>query len=202
MPWPALTVSFWEKLEKWDHWLFSKVNSEWTNGLFDLILPYLRDSVLWVPLYLFVLVFMMVNFGKKGLWWCVAFIIAVSAADLIGTRIFKYGFERTRPCNELGMQVRLLIRNCPGGYSFVSNHAANHFALATFAAITIGGLARKWMYLFYLWAAAIAYAQVYVGVHFPSDILGGALLGTITAYLSTRAFRRKMGTFNMDNLAG
>jgi undecaprenyl-diphosphatase len=94
--------------------------------------------------------------------------------------VFKYGFDRIRPCNNPDVQSHLrLLVGCPGGFSFTSNHAANHFGMATFLFLTFRHLFKNWMLLAFLWAASIGYAQVYVGVHYPSDIAGGMALGII-----------------------
>lgn len=198
---PFLALSIWQRLEEWDRWLFLQLNGQWTNPAFDAVLPYLRDSVLWAPLYLFLLVFVWLNFGRAGAWWSLLFICSVALADMAGTKIFKEGIQRLRPCQdpEFFQQVRLLLKHCSGSYSFVSNHAANHFALATFMYLTFRGLFRRWTLLVYLWALVIAYAQVYVGVHYPLDALGGAGLGVMAGLLTAFLFRKKWGTLTLDN---
>src|SRR5687767_917637 len=136
-----LQMTLWQKLDAWDKWLFIKLNSTYTNSVFDFILPYFRDSVFWAPLYIFILIFITVNYGKKGWWWSVGFICTVALADMIGARIFKDGFERLRPCSDpyFFQHVRLLLKHCSGSYSFTSNHAANHFGIATFMIVTLRG---------------------------------------------------------------
>jgi membrane-associated phospholipid phosphatase len=198
----ALTVSLWQRLEDWDKWLFIKLNSQWTNPVFDTLLPYFRDPVFWVPVYLFVLVFISLNFGKKGIWWSLAFVCTIAITDLVGARVFKEGFQRLRPCYdpEFSFHVRLLLKQCSSSYSFVSNHAANHFGMATFAVLTFRGIFKKWMYLAYVWAFFIAYAQIYVGVHYPLDILGGAVLGMLAGSLTAWLYHKKWGSFNFDQL--
>ena len=197
----VLTISFWQRLEEWDQWLFVKLNSQWTNPVFDIILPYFRNSVFWAPLYIFILAFIALNFGKKGFWWSVAFLCTVALTDLIGARIFKEAFHRFRPCQDpdFMFHVRLLLKECSGSFSFVSNHAANHFGIATFALLTFRGIFKKWMYLAFAWAFLIGYAQVYVGVHYPLDVLGGAVLGISIGILTAWVFHKKWGTFNLDN---
>jgi undecaprenyl-diphosphatase len=196
-----MSVSLWQRLDDWDKWLFIKLNSQWTNSFFDAVLPYFRDASFWAPLYLFILVFITINFGKKGLWWSLAFICTVALTDIIGARVFKDAFERLRPCQdpEFMNHVRLLLKECSGSYSFVSNHAANHFGIATFAVLTFKGVFKKWMCLAYVWAFLIVYAQVYVGVHYPLDVLGGAGLGVSVGFLTAWIFDKKCGTFNLDN---
>jgi undecaprenyl-diphosphatase len=197
----ALTISIWHRLDEWDKWLFIKLNSQWTNPFFDSVLPFFRNSVFWAPLYIFIAAFIAFNFGKKGLWWSLIFISTVAITDLIGAQILKTALRRPRPCQdaEFMIYVRLLLKQCSGSYSFVSNHAANHFGMATFAFLTFRGIFKKWMYLAYLWAVFIAYAQVYVGVHYPLDVIGGGILGILVGTLTAQIFQKKCGSFNLDN---
>lgn len=194
-----LLFSFLQKIDALDKRLFIQLNSGWTNPLFDWILPYFRDSVFWAPLYLLMMTFMLLNYGKKGLWWSIAFLCTVAIADMVSGRVFKEGFERLRPCRDpfFSQHVRLLVKSCSGGFSFTSSHAANHFGIATFVSITMYPTFKKWVYLFYLWAFFISYAQVYVGVHYPTDILGGATLGVLAGLLTASIFTKKAGTINL-----
>ncbi|MBK5270265.1 MAG: phosphatase PAP2 family protein [Bacteroidia bacterium] len=189
-------TTLWQKLEEWDKWLFIQINSHGANPFFDVIMPFLRNPPYWAPLYLFMLVFVLVNFKSKGLWWAVFFIATVSLTDMIGTNIFKYGFQRIRPCNnpDLLTHLRLLVR-CPSGYGFVSNHAANHFGMATFLFITFRHLFKNWMWLAFLWAGSIAYAQVYVGIHYPFDIVGGTALGIVFGTFTGLIFNKYFKLF-------
>lgn len=192
----ALTVSFWQRIADWDRSLFLTLNGDLVNPVFDAVLPFLRDSVFWAPLYLFIMAFIFLNFGRKGLWWAVAFLSTVAIADLLGTYAFKETIQRIRPCNEpmLREQVRLVLQRCPGGYSFLSNHAANHFGLATFMVLTFRPIFKEWIFAAYVWAFLISFAQIYVGVHYPLDILAGALLGTGAGYLTASVYRHNFGT--------
>lgn len=192
-------ASLWQQLDALDKRLFLQLNSDWTNPVFDLVLPYFRDSVFWAPLYLFLIAFMLLNWGKKGLWWSIALLCTLAITDMVGAKVFKEGFQRLRPCNDPAFfqQVRLLVRHCSGGYSFTSNHAANHFGIATFVSITMYPTFKRWIYLFYLWAFFISYAQVYVGVHYPLDVLGGGLLGGLAGLLTASVFTQKAGTINL-----
>jgi len=194
-----LETSIWQHLDAWDKKLFVLLNSKWTNPFFDTVLPYFRDSVFWAPLYLFLLVFIAVNYGKKGWWWSLAFICTIAIADMVSSRGFKIAFERLRPCQDPFFfdQVRLLLKGCSGSFSFTSSHAANHFGMATFASITLFQTFGRYIYLTYLWAFFIAYAQVYVGVHYPLDILGGAAVGTLAGVLTASVFNKQVGSFTL-----
>ena len=187
-------ATFLQKLEQWDQWLFMKINGEWTNPMFDSLMPFLRSPFCWVPLYIFLLVFALINFRTKGLWWSVFFLSTIALTDLAGTYLLKHNFYRLRPCNDpdFYLNVRLLLKQCGGGSSFISNHAANHFGMAAFFFVTFNKFFKKWAWIAFLWAALISYAQIYVGVHYPLDVTAGALLGiifgTITAYIFNKRF--------------
>jgi len=83
--------------------------------------------------------------------------------------------------------------HCGSGYSFTSSHATNHFALAVFIFLTLGKLGWYFRWPFILWATIIAYSQVYVGVHFPLDIISGAILGTLIGFILAILFNRYVG---------
>ena len=195
-----LASSLWQKLEQWDQYLFVLINSKGTNPVFDFILPYFRDAVFWAPLYTFIIAFIFLNYGKKGMWWAVAFLCTVALADIVSSRFFKVYFERPRPCWDpiFSQQVRLLLKHCSGSFSFTSSHAANHFGIATFLSVTLFPTFGRWIYLSFLWAFFISYAQVYVGVHYPLDIAGGAAIGTLAGLLTAWVFNNKWGSFTLN----
>ncbi len=194
-------ITFWQKLVQWDQLLFEKINSDWSNPFFDAVMPFLRNSLNWMPLYLFVLVFVVSNFKIKGLWWFVFFLSTIAFTDMTGTYAFKHEFERPRPCNDpfFADHVRLLLKQCAGGYSFISNHAANHFGMGAFFFITFRHLLKGWAWVGLFWAFLIAYAQVYVGVHYPLDVFAGALLGLAFGITTGSFFNKRFGFAIFDD---
>jgi membrane-associated phospholipid phosphatase len=178
-----------------DHALFSSINGKWTNPLLDSVMPWVRHSNNWIPLYVVLLSFIMYKWGKKSWKWLVLVALNVTLTDQISSHLFKPFFHRLRPCAdpELMQQSRLLLDHCSGGFSFTSSHAANHFGIAVFLVVTLQPLLKNFRYLFLVWAALIAYAQVYVGVHFPLDILAGALIGIIVGYFNGKLFHKWQG---------
>lgn len=196
----VLLASVWQRLEQWDRWLFLQINSRMTNGFFDAVLPYFRDAVFWAPLYLFVLVFVIANWGRKGWLWSLALVCTVALADMTSARLIKELVQRPRPCwdPEFFTNVRLLLKHCNHSFSFTSNHAANHVGIATFISLTLYPTFKKWVYLIYVWALFVCYAQIYVGVHYPLDILGGAGVGTLAGLLTANIFNQKAGSFTLD----
>ena len=178
-----------------DRDLFLKINNSWTNSFFDNVFPWWRDASTWMPLYLFLLLFIFINFGWKAWPWLLTLIITVSLTDQLSSNLLKNWVNRPRPCNDetLWMHVHLLINRCPSSGSFPSSHATNHFGVAVFLYITLHKYLGKWSLLFFVWAATISYGQVYVGVHFPLDIIGGAIIGSIVGYLTSSFFIRRIG---------
>ena len=183
-------MAFPEAIQKLDaYWLYL-VNRRWSNPVFDTVVPWLRYQEVWYPFYIFLIAFALINFGKRGAWWIAGFIATIGLSDTVSSRLIKLSVERLRPCNNVDVLqfLQLRVTHCSGGYSFTSSHAANHFAMATFIAITlqpIVGNKIKWVYV---WAASIAYAQVYVGVHYPIDVLSGTLVGIAIGWVTGNYF--------------
>lgn len=124
--------------------------------------------------------------------WMVLLFVAVliTLSDQISVHAFKNVFERLRPCHTPDLIfVVHTVEKCGGQFGFVSSHAANSFALAFF----ISGLLRKsyrWVpYLMYGWATLTIYSRVYLGVHFPGDVLGGAILGMFIGWVVLKGFQ-------------
>lgn len=165
------------------------------NPLFDSVMPLLRTSYSWAPLYLFLFVFAILNFKWNGVWWSLFFICTVSITDIISSRIFKEAFERLRPCQDPDFleHVRLLVNHCSGTFSFTSSHAANHFGMATYFYFTSRHLIHGWAWIGYIWAVLISFAQVYVGIHYPLDVICGALLGLCFGLFIGMFFNKRFG---------
>ena len=119
----------------------------------------------------------------------VFFTMTFAVADFTSSSIIKKEVMRIRPCNDITFkdQVKLRVR-CGSGYSFPSSHATNHFALGMFLLVVFR---KRWKPIVWLslgWAASISFAQIYVGVHYPIDILAGATLGSIIGFLTASLF--------------
>lgn len=165
-------------LLNWDRQAFYFINHTLGNPVFDLVLPWVREKLLWIPLYLFIIVFSLARYKLKGLYIILALIVAAAMSDLISAHLIKLLVQRLRPCNDRLMDTMITVRiACGNGYSFVSSHAANHFAVA---GVLMGVFGRRWKWVIpasFTWAFMICFAQVYVGVHYPIDVTAGALLG-------------------------
>jgi undecaprenyl-diphosphatase len=184
-----------EAIKQFDYALFAKMNGQWHNSFFDVFFPFIREPTLWVPFYFFLVVFITLNFGIKGWIWVLFFLINVSISDYTSSTIIKQHLFRLRPCHDpfVAENIRFLVSYCPGSSSFTSSHAVNHFAAAMFIFTTFKKtISAKWAVLF-LWAFAICYAQVYVGVHYPFDVFCGAIAGVILGYIPAKIFNAKFG---------
>lgn len=183
-------------LKEWDTWFLLKINRDWSNSFFDQVLPIWRNQNTWLPLYAFLFFFVVLNFEWKSyLPWIIGFVATIALCDQVSSGILKDWVNRTRPCNDplLMYRINFLLNYKPTGGSFTSSHATNHFGMAFFIYHTLKNYFNKWVYLFFFWAATISYAQVYVGVHFPLDVICGAMLGTLLGSLVAMVFHRYFG---------
>ncbi len=166
-------------IKKLDTEIFLFCNSK-HNAFFDIIMGWASSRYIWIPLYLFFL-FLVFKYAGKRLWLvAIVCAILITASDQISVHCFKLVFLRYRPCHNLLIQNLLHLNgDCGGKYGFISSHASNSFALATFLAFYFKDKIKHFGVLIFLWAALVSYSRVYNGVHYPADITLGALLGML-----------------------
>lgn len=176
-----------------DRHLFFLVNGQWHAPWLDMLLAFMRNPYFWAPLYLFLLTFMPFNFEWKGWWWLLFFAGTFALTDAVCGNVLKEMFVRYRPCNDpLMVHATRSLVPCAGRHCFPSNHAANHFALGMFMFLTLRRRFGSWMWLALAWAFLVSYAQVYVGQHYPSDVIAGSLFGLLTGTLTGRIYNTKI----------
>ncbi len=190
-----------EWLTNLDRKLFFFINHDTVNSFFDAVMPVMRTANTWLPLYVFLIAFATINFGKKGWWWVLFAGCAVFLCNYISSDMIKENIWRMRPCSDtvIGKQVRFIVEYCPTSSSFTSSHAANHFGMAAFIFFTGRHIAGKWLALFFAWAFIIIYAQVYVGVHYPLDVLVGGIIGLSAGYTIAHIYNKRFGMLTFDN---
>lgn len=179
-----------EYIKHIDQQLFFIINRGFANQFFDFLLPLMRSKYFWSPLYLFLIVyFIKSNRPRKAFLTILFLVITFALTDFVSAGIIKEYVQRLRPCND--PEIMGYVRNfvgCGSGYSFVSSHATNHFGMATFLGLYF--IDKRWIGVsFKVWAAIISFSQVYVGVHYPLDVLCGMILGIAIAHLTFYFYR-------------
>jgi undecaprenyl-diphosphatase len=165
-----------------DQSIFWFLNTTTANPLLDKVMPFITERDNWFLLYIFLFFFFFLKLGKYGAVVSIVVILAVTLVDQTTSSILKPLFERLRPCHELE-GVRLLV-GCGGKYGFPSSHAANFFAAATVFSVFFP----KYKILYLVIAFLVAYSRVYVGVHYPSDVIAGSLVGALGAFILCRLY--------------
>ena len=180
-----------EKLIHIDQELFLFLNGM-HNRFFDFIMYWVSAPITGIPLYLF-FIYLIYKFHPKQWWiYLIMLIVSVGAADWTSVHLFKDVFHRLRPCHNTELQgmVHIVRDHCGGKYGFVSSHAANMFAIATFMFLSLRKKIKNIGIYLYVWAGIIIYSRIYLGVHFPADVLAGSILGSSISLLFFGIIRR------------
>lgn len=187
-------MSIWERLDAVDRGVFLAINGAYAPWA-DTLMETLSNMFVWFPLYLALLFVLRRRFGWKGLAWSALLIAAmVVCSDKGSVLLFKETVMRLRPCHEPALQglVHLGHAGCGGNYGFVSSHASNHFAIALFLIGVLRGRPRWAASALLAWALLIGYSRVYLGVHYPGDVIVGALYGSLIGAIFATLHRLSM----------
>lgn len=180
-----------ESILQLDLTLFWLINDQLSNDYFDVILPIARAKTTWIPVYAFICFFTFFNKKfREALLYILILLVVILLCDNLSSSILKPIIARLRPCNnpDIYESVNLLV-HCGTGYSLPSSHATNHFGLSMFLYFGVVKESRILGYLLIVWAAVISLAQVYVGLHFPLDVLIGGLLGSVIGYVFYKFYK-------------
>lgn len=172
--WDAFFIGAKQMLEFLRHMdtsLFVFFNQTLANPVFDVIMPFITDKRTWIPVWLITIVLLLWKGGRRGRWAVLTAVLAFGLADPLVSRILKPLVHRIRPCNVLE-GVHLLVHKSRG-LSMPSAHAANFFALAA----VFSYFYRRFQWILWSLAFLVAYSRIAVGVHYPFDVLVGALVG-------------------------
>lgn len=145
----------------------------------------LTNQLTWIPFFLFIIYILSKNYKRQTLWILLGVVIAITLSDQLVSGIMKPLFERLRPSHSPDLEVMVhTVNGYKGGlYGFASSHAANSFGLAMF----LWRASRdkiKWIWVMFVWAVLFSYTRIYLGVHYPGDIITGGLLGAGFGYLT------------------
>ena len=172
----------WEAFTALDQRLFLALNG-WHGPWFDALMDTITYKYTWIPLYLFLIVWAVRQHKVRVYPVLVTAIAAVGLADRLASGLLKPWVARPRPCHEPALSGLVhLVGGCGGAYGFVSSHAATSFALAVVLSRLLGQKTPL-MHGLYLWALVYSYSRIYVGVHYPGDVIGGALVGLLAGTL-------------------
>jgi len=169
-------MSLFEQLLEFDKNLLLCLNSYHTP-LWDNFFWIITTTSVWLPLYFTLAYIFIKNHSIRGIWFIIFIAILIVLSDQISSTVFKVYFERLRPSREPFLRdIVHIVSNKRGGmYGFVSSHAANSFGLAMFLSLVFRN--RWFNATIFSWAAIFSYSRIYLGLHYPGDILGGAVLG-------------------------
>jgi len=182
-----------QTISNWDKSAFLYLNS-FHNNLMDYVMTLFTLTPVWFLFYGVILFLIIRRYSRKAIPVIVALVLMILLADQF-SNLFKHVFMRLRPSNDPGVApLAHVFFNAGGLYGFVSAHAANAFSFATFSALLFRS--RGYAIFIYPWALLIAYTRIYLGVHYPGDILGGAVLGVLVGlgvfkvliFLESKAF--------------
>ena len=179
-----------EALSTIDTDLFLFLNGLHTDWL-DKVMIAVTQMWVWMPLYLLLIYWTVKQYGKRCWWIFLVVGIVVLCSDQLSAHVCKPLFQRLRPCYNPDLQDLIYLpKGMAGGrYGFVSSHAANTFAVAAFLTPALREN-RKWMgILLYFWAFISSYSRIYLGFHYPGDILCGAILGILIGLILWKVFQ-------------
>lgn len=177
-----------DTLQQLDTSLFLFLNDLHAASLDDFMLS-ISGRFFWIPFYFLLVVKLYKKYEVRSVIYIVIFaVLLIVASDQGSVHLFKNVFQRLRPChNETLQQSIHLLKSCGGQYGFISSHAANTFALAVFVGVLLNN---SWLVGLLIWALVVSYSRIYLGVHYPGDILVGGLYGSLLGFLFNKGLKR------------
>nr|MBI1230699.1 phosphatase PAP2 family protein [Cytophagales bacterium] len=168
---------------EWDESLFLYLNSIRTDWM-DPVMLALTGRLIWLPLYAFLIYLIFKWYGTVGFWYVGGIALLILLADQTTSGFMKPYFGRLRPCHDPRWEGMIFnYAGCGGRFGFASSHASTTFSVATYLFLIFRGKIRSMAWLF-VWSGTISYTRVYLGVHYPLDIVVGAFVGVASGYIT------------------
>ena len=189
-----------QQLKAWDEQLLLFLNHYHADWL-DPVVFLITRTEFWIPLYLLLLFVTFRHYRKEGWLVLIGVAVAILLADRITSGLMKPLFLRLRPSHEPALEGLLhLVNDYRGGaYGFASSHAANTMGVAFFFYMLFRNVTR-WISMMFIWAIIMSYTRIYLGVHYPGDILIGALVGILSGYAGFKVFRALQSRLHKDSV--
>lgn len=177
-----------DKIVSWDQELFLFLNSFHTASI-DPVMLWVSEKYTWIPFYAVILAFIIWHYKVRSIVVLIGVALVILFADQLTSGFMKPFFERLRPCHEPVLEgLVYLAKGCGGKFGFASSHAANTFGVAMFLWMLFKTY--RWAFLIFVWATVVSYSRIYLGVHYPLDIIVGGLLGILIAWLVYKIFEK------------
>lgn len=161
------------------------------NSFFDELMYAFSQIFVWIPFYVSALYLIIISHKKMdAVWVILSFVLCIVIADQVSSGIIKEAVQRLRPSRNPALEGMIHIVNgyTGGKYGFVSSHAANSFGFALLSSLVFKQ--KTYMTFVFIWAVIVSYSRIYLGVHYPFDILGGMLVGVMAALIAYFALKK------------
>lgn len=178
-----------EALEQLDKDVFVYLNNM-HSPFWDAVMVFVSEKLVWIPFYVGLIGYLIWRYRRQSIPMLLLVVIAIGLADFIASGLMKPYFMRLRPCHDPTLSELInIVEGCGGKYGFISSHAANTFALAVFFNLILSDRYLIFKVVLVAWAVVVTYSRIYLGVHFPADVMLGALLGAVLAFIASLVYR-------------